>query len=540
MMIAVMTEVAIIGAGPAGLVAARYLTSEGFEPVLFEQGATIGGQWSGDRARSGVWPSMRTNTSRILTAFSDLPHADGSQVYPSNQTIRDYLRAYAERFSLSSRVHLGMPVVGLERHARSGRWLVRTPSGERAFAYVVVATGAFHRWRLPAVPGLASFSGAGGVAHTYQYADADSLRGLRVLIAGGAISALEIASDLAMAGASRVTVTVRRQRYVLPKLAAGTPTDHTVFTRFHALAEEAFPAERVNQIYTETVLRLGGRPEHYGAPAARATVADAGITLCQHFLPLVAEGRIDVRPWMTSVDGQLVRFSDGSASEFDAILFGTGFDLHLPFLAPAIRDTLGLDAEHIDLHLRTFHPALPGLAFAGLWDQAGPYFPPIELQARWIAYSWSGAVPAPSEDEMTAGVAAYRARRGSPQKGRMNVVTLQFARAAGVEPSLERWPRLSMPLLFGPLSPVSFRLEGRDALPDAPVRVAADAQAFGCASGEPTAAQCKQLDELAAASRSESLRGALQALIDQSLRASTGRRASSRSKSETASRPDAG
>ena len=68
-----MTEVAIIGAGPAGLAAARYLASEGFEPILFEQGAAIGGQWSGDRAHSGVWPSMRTNTSRILTAFSDLP-----------------------------------------------------------------------------------------------------------------------------------------------------------------------------------------------------------------------------------------------------------------------------------------------------------------------------------------------------------------------------------------------------------------------------------------------------------------------------------
>ena len=39
-----MTEVGIIGAGPAGLAAARYLASEGFEPVLFEQGATIGGQ----------------------------------------------------------------------------------------------------------------------------------------------------------------------------------------------------------------------------------------------------------------------------------------------------------------------------------------------------------------------------------------------------------------------------------------------------------------------------------------------------------------
>jgi len=493
-----MTEVAIIGAGPAGLAAARYLSSEGFEPVIFEQGSAIGGQWSGDRTRSGVWPSMRTNTSRILTAFSDLPHPDGSQVYPSNQMIREYLRSYAERFLLNTRVHLNAPVVRVERDGAGGRWLVRTSSGARAFSYVVVATGAFHRYTLPEVAGLASFSGRGGVAHTYQYADADSLRGLRVLVAGGAISALEIASDLAMGGAARVTVTVRRQRYVLPKLAAGTPTDHTVFTRFHALAEEVFSAERVNRMYTETVLRLGGRPDHYGAPAAATTVADAGITLCQHFLPLVAEGRIDVRPWIAGVDGQLVRFSDGSAAEFDAIVFGTGFDVHLPFLAADIRDTLGIDTRHIDLHLRTFHPELPGLAFAGLWDQAGPYFPPIELQARWIAYTWSGAVPAPSKDEMTAGVAAYRARRGFPQKTRMNVATLQFARAARVEPSLERWPELTMALLFGPLTPASFRLEGRDALADAPRRVATDAAAFGCVQpGPPTAAQREQLDELA-------------------------------------------
>jgi cation diffusion facilitator CzcD-associated flavoprotein CzcO len=265
-----VTEVGIIGAGPAGLVAARYLASEGFEPVLFEQGATVGGQWSGDRTHSGIWPSMRTNTSRILTAFSDLPHADDANVYPSNQFIGEYLRAYAERFSLTSRVRVRAPVVALDRARGGRRWLVRTRSGEHEFEYVVVATGAFQRWTRPSVPGLASFSGAGGVVHTYQYRDAESLRGRRVLIGGGAISALEIASDLAMAGAASVTVTVRRQRYVLPKLAAGTPTDHIVFTRYHALAEEAFTAERVNQMYIDAALRRGGRPEHYGAPAARA------------------------------------------------------------------------------------------------------------------------------------------------------------------------------------------------------------------------------------------------------------------------------
>ena len=36
-------SVAIIGAGPSGLVAARYLKAHGFEPVVLEAGTGIGG-----------------------------------------------------------------------------------------------------------------------------------------------------------------------------------------------------------------------------------------------------------------------------------------------------------------------------------------------------------------------------------------------------------------------------------------------------------------------------------------------------------------
>jgi dimethylaniline monooxygenase (N-oxide forming) len=38
-----MRTVAIIGAGPGGLVATRYLKKEGFEPIVFEEGDDIGG-----------------------------------------------------------------------------------------------------------------------------------------------------------------------------------------------------------------------------------------------------------------------------------------------------------------------------------------------------------------------------------------------------------------------------------------------------------------------------------------------------------------
>lgn len=66
---------------------------------------------------------------------------------------------------------------------------------------------------------------------TYRYREPDPYLGKRVLVSGGAISALEIASELAHLGAD-VTVAQRRQRYVLPKFAAGLPSDFRIFARY--------------------------------------------------------------------------------------------------------------------------------------------------------------------------------------------------------------------------------------------------------------------------------------------------------------------
>src|SRR5690348_5632369 len=112
-----MPEVAIIGAGPAGLVAARYLKSEGFEPILFEQGDQVGGQWTGDPRYSGVWPSMRTNTSRVMTAFSDFQHEPHTPVYPTNQAVLAYLQRYAHQFDLLANARLKTCVQEVARQA---------------------------------------------------------------------------------------------------------------------------------------------------------------------------------------------------------------------------------------------------------------------------------------------------------------------------------------------------------------------------------------------------------------------------------------
>ncbi len=500
-----MRTVAIVGAGPAGLVAARFLAEEGLVPVVFEQGDGIGGQWTGDPRYSGVWPSMRTNTSRVMTCFSDLPHPPDTAVYPTNQAMSAYLQRYAEHFDLVSRVRLKTCVRQIDRDPAGRGWAVRFCDAEgvqrtEVYTNVIIASGRFHKPAIPAIPGLRSFSGPGGVAHAFHYRQPERYLGRRILVAGCSISALEIASDLAMLGAARVISTHRRQRYVLPKLLAGVPIEHIIFTRFAALAEETFPKKAMAQGLREFILRTSGSPEQFGAPKPADNVLEAGITQSQHYLPLVAEGRIHVRPWIREVEGQTVRFADRSEEEVDAMIFGTGYELDLPFLNSEMQRQLDLDACHIDLYKFTFHPDLPGLAFVGMLDLTGPNFTVLELQARWVAYVWGGHRPGPTGEEMKAGIAAYRARRGSPQQTPMQCAALMFARAAGVEPELERSPELARALLFGPLTPVSFRMSGHDSLVEAPVRVAQDALAFGAVpSATFTPEQRMQLQRLAAA-----------------------------------------
>jgi thioredoxin reductase len=498
--------VAVIGGGPAGLVTARYLRKHGFEPIVFEAAARIGGQWNTASPSSGVWPGMRTNTSRILTAFSDFDHGAKTSVYPTEADMLAYLEGYAEAVGLDSGIRTSTSVEAVA-NASGGGWLVRSRRGEAArleiFPRVVVATGRYTEPDTPAIPGLETFAGAGGTVHSARYPGADVYRGQSVLVAGCSISALEIASELAGSGATGVSVAMRRQRYVLQKLIAGVPTDHVAFTRFAALAGNTLPPEAVAAGMKDMVVKSCGSPEQFGAPKPDDNIFAAGVTQSQNYLALVAEGRIRPRAWIKRIDGRIVHFDDGTSETVDAIILGTGFRLSLPFLSEAISASLELDGAHIGLCDHTLHPDLDGLAFVGLYPLIGPYFPVLELQARWLAYLWAGVRAMPSIDAMKQSVAATQARRGGPQEVPMHVLASLFAANAGAEPDPAMWPELERALWFGPLSPASFRLSGPDAEPDAPQRTAAAAAAFGAVTSETMtseeAARLKAVLDLSAA-----------------------------------------
>ena len=110
-----------------------------------------------------------------------------------------YLHRYAETFALTSRIRFDTRVDRLSRG--DGGWLVEHSGTTEAFERVVVASGRFQSPVIPAVPGLDTFTGSAGATSTYHYREPRRrIVGKRVLVAGGAISALEIASELAQLG----------------------------------------------------------------------------------------------------------------------------------------------------------------------------------------------------------------------------------------------------------------------------------------------------------------------------------------------------
>ena len=170
-------------------------------------------------------------------------------------------------------------------------------------------------------------------------------------------------------------------------------------------------------------------------------------------------------------------FVDGSIETVDAIVCATGYDVDIPYLGDDVWAVIGRD---LALYQRTLHPDLPGFGFTGQFLAQGPFFPLIELQARWIVALWAGDVSPPDEARMRATIAEPR-----PTLDAHNALAATLADELGVAPDLLARPELTEALLFGPLLPPRYRLDGPGALPDAAERFTAQLTASPRAPVEP-------------------------------------------------------
>ena len=208
-------KVAVIGAGAAGLVTARELIRAGHDVTVFEQGDEVGGTWiyrtetepdplgqTGGRVHSSMYASLRTNLPRDVMAFMDytFDSAGGGDDdwprYPGHREVLQYLRRFAEAFSVHQLIRFDTRVVEV---CNSACWQVTTEHSGRhstaSFDAVAVCNGHYHKPRIPAIPGLSDFPGT--LLHSHNYRQPEDYAGKKVAVLGGASSAADISQEIA-------------------------------------------------------------------------------------------------------------------------------------------------------------------------------------------------------------------------------------------------------------------------------------------------------------------------------------------------------
>ena len=219
MSVARLKTVCVVGAGPAGLVAAKTLLQHGeYLVTVFEAASCVGGMW---RAQPGEFgdkcgPEMKTNLSRFTVAFPDLSWSSvdlsdpvsGSPVatppmFPKAWQVGRYLEAYTKKFGLDSSILLNQRVVAVRLLNDLNTWKVTTEDTvtkqrvTNTFAHLIIASGFFDKPARSLDPSPEKHSP--NIKHSSSFRDLSSLTKSagKIVVIGGSISGSEAAAQAA-------------------------------------------------------------------------------------------------------------------------------------------------------------------------------------------------------------------------------------------------------------------------------------------------------------------------------------------------------
>lgn len=308
--------VAIVGAGPAGLAAARALKLRGIPYVQFERHSDVGGIWDIDNPGTPMYRTAHFISSRDKSGFFGVPMPQTFADYPSRTEILAYTHAFAERFGLRDGIRFGVSVEHASQDA-DGVWTLSTSDGEQKASALIACTGTTWHPRMPEVPG--EFTGE--TIHSVDYRDPEQFAGKRVLVVGLGNSGADIACDAAFA-ADKAFVSTRRGYHFIPKHVLGEPSDNT----------EWLPIWGERLLYAIMRPLVIGDVRRWGLPKPDHKLFETHPLLNTQLLHYLQHGDITAKPGIERFDGDEVVFTDGSRERVDLVVFATGYDMLIPYL----------------------------------------------------------------------------------------------------------------------------------------------------------------------------------------------------------------
>ncbi|KAK4884290.1 hypothetical protein RN001_000561 [Aquatica leii] len=191
-------RIAVVGAGPCGLLTARRLLEHGYKYDVFEQAKTLGGTWvytdrigpdENGLQSTCMYENLVTNVPKELMTCPGFPFSeDKLESYINQSEVLQYYDSFAEAFNLKKYIQFCTRVIKIL--PCGDKWIVTTQNVctkhvvSQQFEYVFICNGRFSSPFIPKIPGDYLFKGV--KMHSCDYKKpVKCFQGKRVLIIGG-------------------------------------------------------------------------------------------------------------------------------------------------------------------------------------------------------------------------------------------------------------------------------------------------------------------------------------------------------------------
>ncbi|CAH2106037.1 unnamed protein product [Euphydryas editha] len=337
-------RVCVVGAGAAGLCAARHLL---VEPCVthvdvLEQTSQLGGTWVytettgyddfGLPIHTSMYKSLRTNLPKEVMGFPDFPVPESEKSYLPAKDMLAFLQSYAEKHGVTEHIKFKhhVQLIKPKQGATAELWdvtyknLITGVTETKEYDYIFVCNGHYNTPFIPDIPGLKQFQG--DVMHSHDYRVPDIFEGKKVLVVGGGPSGMDIALEIT------------------------------------SVTEKVILSHHVKEVGS------------------------------------VFPSNLTQKPDVEKLDGNTAYFKDGTQEEVDVVFLCTGYQYNFPFLHESCNIVVEDNCVE-PLYKHVVNVQHPTMCFIGV-----PYyvcaFSMFDLQVRYYVRSMNGTFKLPTPNEM--------------------------------------------------------------------------------------------------------------------------------------------
>ncbi|MGB6916583.1 MAG: NAD(P)/FAD-dependent oxidoreductase, partial [Pseudolabrys sp.] len=216
-------DVAVVGAGFAGLYLLHRLRKAGFTTVGLEEADDVGGTWYWNR-----YPGARCDIQTIDYSYTFDPELESawkwSEKYATQPEILRYLGFVTDRYELRRDIHFRTKVTAANWDQATERWLLTTDSGATVSCRTyIMATGCLSSPKPPEIDGVKEFKGEVYFTGRWPHEEV-KLAGKRVAVIGTGSSGIQ-SIPLIAEQAAHLTVFQRTPNFALPAHNGPAPVD---------------------------------------------------------------------------------------------------------------------------------------------------------------------------------------------------------------------------------------------------------------------------------------------------------------------------